>query len=267
MLAGAMKGWLLGFALVAVAVASVVGLWATWDSTQAPPADAIAEPGDLLEAPTTSTTTTTTIAAAPPCAVGDEPVPTDPLSDWATTVVDTEHTLPRDYVPPDLVDAARAGFDSRDRVRAVVIEDLTALRAAAEANGTPIAIISGYRSYGYQENLFASRVDEVGEAEAAKRTARPGHSEHQLGTAIDVLPPGVSELTTDFGATPAGRWLEANAHRFGFVISYPEGAADRTCYEYEPWHLRYVGREGAAAIADAGVTPREWLLARVPSGG
>ena len=62
--------------------------------------------------------------------------------------------------------------------------------AATEANGTPIVIISGYRSYSYQQNLFDSRVAAEGEEAASLSTARPGHSEHQLGTAIDVLEPG-----------------------------------------------------------------------------
>jgi zinc D-Ala-D-Ala carboxypeptidase len=269
MLTRAMKGWLVGLALVVVVAASGVGLWATWDATQTPSVDADAEPGDRPVSPPATLAqqpTTTAIPAAPACNVAAEPTDTDPEADWATTVVDTAHRLPPDYIPPDLVEVSRAGFDSRDQVRALVVDDLAALREAAEANGTPIAVISGYRSYSYQEQLFQRRVVEVGEAEAAQRTARPGHSEHQLGTAIDVAPPGVGELTTDFAATPAGEWIAANAHRFGFVVSYPEGAADRTCYEFEPWHLRYVGRAAAGEIVESGATPREWMLARATTG-
>jgi D-alanyl-D-alanine carboxypeptidase len=268
-LARAMKGWLVGLALVVVVAASGVGLWATWDSTQTTSADAIADPDEPRLRPPTTTAheTTTTIPDAPACAVGDEPVATDPETDWDTTVVDTEHGLPADFVPSDLVDATEAGFESRDQVRAIVIEDLAALRQAAEDNGTPIVVVSGYRSHSYQQQLFDRRAAEVGEAEAAQRTARPGHSEHQLGTAIDVLEPGTGELTTGFATTPAGQWLAANAHEYGFVISYPEGLADRTCYEYEPWHLRYVGREAAADIVESGATPREWMLARATTDG
>jgi D-alanyl-D-alanine carboxypeptidase len=150
-----------------------------------------------------------------------------------------------------------------------VIEDLAAMRVAADANGSPIVVVSGYRSYSYQSQLFQRRVDQVGEAEAAQRTARPGHSEHQLGTAIDVLDPSGGDLTLDFAATPQGQWVAAHSWEYGFVLSYPDGGADRTCYSYEPWHLRYVGRETAQAIHDAGVTPREWLLshpAETPAG-
>jgi D-alanyl-D-alanine carboxypeptidase len=81
-----------------------------------------------------------------------------------------------------------------------------------------------------------------------------------LGTAIDVLNPEAGELTAAFADTPAGKWIAAHAHEYGFVLSYPADAHDRSCYHYEPWHLRYVGRDVAAQIHDAGVSPREWLL-------
>lgn len=258
-----MKGWLVGLALTVALAASGVGLWVTWDSTQPSTADTIAARPDLLVTPTTSgmgPATAASIPPAPACTTGDEPVAGDPETDWATTVVDTLHSLAESYAPSDLEEVTEAGFDSRDQVRAVVIDDLRELRAAAEANGTPIVVISGYRSFSYQQELFQRRVDEVGEAEAALRTARPGHSEHQLGTAIDVLEPGVGELTTDFATTPAGTWLAEHAYEFGFVISYPDGARDRTCYEYEPWHVRYVGRDVAGQIHESDVTAREWML-------
>lgn len=272
MLTHAMKGWLVGLALIVVLGASGAGLWITWDSTQTTSADSIATAtdGGLITTTTSGlrAATTTTIPAAPPCQPGDEVIAADPATDWATTVIDPGHRLPETYAPIDLVDVTEAGFESRDQVRAFVIEDLGALRTAAEANGTPVVVISGYRSFSYQQDLFQRRVDEVGEAEAALRTARPGHSEHQLGTAIDVLDPGVGDLTTAFAATPAGQWIGAHAHEFGFVISYPDAAADRTCYEYEPWHLRYVGRDVAAQIHESEASPREWMLAaRANAGG
>lgn len=261
-----MKGWLVAVALTVVVGASGAGLWITWDSTQTTTADPIATATNGLV--TTSTTaltpmtTTSTVPAPPPCDAGGQPVDVNPEADWATAVVDTGHRLPETYAPPDLVDVTEAGFESRDQVRAIVIDDLRALRAGAEANGSPVVVISGYRSFSYQQDLYDRRVEQVGEAEAALHTAPPGHSEHQLGTAIDVLDPGVGELTTAFAATPAGQWIAAHAHEYGFVISYPDAARDRTCYEFEPWHLRYVGRDVAAEIHESGATPREWMLAR-----
>jgi zinc D-Ala-D-Ala carboxypeptidase len=258
-----MKGWLVGLALATVVVASGAGLWISWDATQTTSADPGTITANALVTTTTPGSATTTTAPPPPdCDPGGEVVEVHPGNDWATTIIDTNRSLPASYAPTDLVDATAAGFESRDQVRAIVVDDLAALRAAAAANGTPIAVISGYRSYDYQKDLFDSRAAQEGEAAAALSTARPGHSEHQLGTAVDILEPGVGELTAAFATTPAGRWIAAHAHEFGFVISYPEGATDVTCYEFEPWHLRYVGRENAAAIVESGLPPREWMFDR-----
>src|SRR5262245_15828583 len=268
-----MKGWAAGVAIVAVIVAAGLGLWVTWDSTQTAATDPVPPPTGM-----TTTSGPAGEAAVPlassttlplPCQAGDEAVAADPAANWDTAVIDTAHALPADYVPGDLVTVGQAGFATMDQVRSIVIDDLAALRTAADANGTPIVVVSGYRSYSYQTELFQRRVNQVGEAEAAQRTARPGHSEHQLGTAVDVLDPDGGDLTLDFATTPQGQWVAAHAWEYGFVLSYPDGASDRTCYAYEPWHLRYVGRAAAEAIHDSGVTPREWLLshpAETPDG-
>jgi zinc D-Ala-D-Ala carboxypeptidase len=267
MLAFGMKGWLVALVLTAVLGAAVAGLWVTWDETRTSSADPVVGAAALVTTTSSRLGATTTLPPVPPCAIADEPVAGDPVADWATVVVDRAHRLPDTLTPPDLVDVSRAGFDSRDQVRAIVIDDLAALRTAAEANGTPIVVISGYRSFSYQQSLFDDRVAEVGEEQAQLNTARPGHSEHQLGTAIDVLDPGVGELTTAFAATPAGQWIAAHAHEFGFVVSYPDGASEQSCHAFEPWHVRYVGRDTAAAIHESGVTPREWMLTRATSAG
>ena len=76
-----------------------------------------------------------------------------------------------------------------------------------------------------------------------------------------MLDPDAGDLTTAFAQTPAGQWVAAHAHEYGFVLSYPDAARERTCYEFEPWHLRYVGRDVAAEIHESGLTAREWMLA------
>jgi D-alanyl-D-alanine carboxypeptidase len=270
MLARGMKGWLVALALVAVVAATVTGLWVTWDSTQAPSTNSAAASNE--RAFTSRTTqrpaqTTTTTRPPPPCDAEARPVATDPDTEWATTVVDTTFRLPEDFVPPDLVEVTEAGFDTRYEVRAEVIPDLREMRIAAEENGTPFVVISAYRSYDYQRTVFQRAVDEVGEDEAEDRIAPPGHSEHQLGTTVDVLQPDGGELTVGFADTPAGRWVADHAHEYGFVISYPEGGRAMTCYTHEPWHLRYVGREIAAEIHESGLTPREWMLAHADGDG
>lgn len=269
-----MKGWAAALALFAVVVAAAVGLWVTWDSTQTSATNP--QVSDALTLPSTTHVTappgkrTRVTEPVPPCSAGDATVTTDPDHDWSRVVIDTGHRLSSTYVPPDLVSITQAGFDNADQVRAFVIPDLAAMREAAERAGAPLHVVSAYRSYSYQEQLFQQRTDEVGEAQASLRTARPGHSEHQLGTAIDVLDPANSELTPAFATTTQGRWVATHAHEYGFVLSYPEGERPTTCYEYEPWHLRYVGKDVADAIAKAQLTPRQWMLSaegRAGNGG
>lgn len=249
-------------AVAAVLMASSAALWIGQDGSEGPPGGPVGPGLRPLAAPAPVVAPPTTRPRPPSCRVADGPVTGDPNLDWATVVVDTARALPLGFVPPSLVGVDHAGFDTTDLVRLEVIADLGAMRSAAAAAGAPFVVASGYRSGDYQRDLFARRVAEVGLAEASLRSARPGHSEHQLGTAVDVLDPGSTELTAAFAFTPAGIWVAAHAHEFGFVVSYPAGSRDRTCYEFEPWHLRYVGRPVAAAIHRSRLTPREWMLTR-----
>lgn len=200
-------------------------------------------------------------AQAPECRFDDLLTPHHTYDDWQITLVDPSYRLPEGYAPPDLVPVAEAGLPGRGQVRALVIEDLRALVAAARAEGFDLVSLSAYRSYSYQVQTFNSWVNKLGLERALQVSARPGHSEHQLGTAIDfgTLGGPASWDLDDWAQTREGAWLAENAHRFGFVMSYPKGAQDLVCYDYEPWHYRYVGREAAAAIIARGVTLREWL--------
>jgi D-alanyl-D-alanine carboxypeptidase len=173
--------------------------------------------------------------------------------------VDIRFALPPDYVPPGLVPVGEAGFSGPFLVRRVVVEDLSALRKAVEAAGYPVEVAAAYRSYDQQASLFDRRVDQLGREGALRRVARPGHSEHQLGTALDFKRAGAADVTQGFGRSGAGRWLAENAWRFGFVLSYPRGESAVTCYAYEPWHFRYLGRGLAARVQVSGKTVRELL--------
>lgn len=217
-------------------------------------------------ATTTTMATTTTLPPPPPCVEGEVVTSDDPVNGWATLVVDTERALPTGYAPPDLTNISEAGFPFTPglALRGLVMADLRALREAAAANGTPITILAGFRSHAQQADLFARRVDEMGSSEAGSRVARPGHSEHQLGTTLDVTDEGATDVDQSWGASPAGQWVAGHAHEFGFLISYPAGAESRTCYDFEPWHLRYVGRELAAKVIASGLTVREHLYAFTP---
>jgi len=218
---------------------------------------------------TQPSTTTTTFPDPPPCVEGDIVTEDNPATGWQTVVVDTERGLPDWYSPPDLTNISEAGFPFTDGValRGLVMEDLSAMREAALANGTPISIVAAYRSFAQQADLFGRRVDEMGSAEAGSRAARPGHSEHQLGTTLDVTSEGMRDVDQAWGASPTGQWVASNAHKYGFLISYPSGASASTCYDYEPWHLRYVGRELAAEVVDSGLTLRQHLFAFRPPAG
>jgi D-alanyl-D-alanine carboxypeptidase len=181
--------------------------------------------------------------------------------EWAITLLDTIYHLPSWYAPGDLVDSGSAGVNGGYALRQLVAADLRLLAADARSAGAPIELVSGYRSHAQQQTTFDYWVGIGGYEQALRTSARAGHSEHQLGTAIDVTSEGGGAPWehADWAATRAGAWMAANAWKYGFVMSYPRGAFDLTCYDYEPWHYRYVGRPLAAQIAASGLTPRQVL--------
>ena len=271
-----MEGRAAGAIAVVALLVLGLGAWSAlrWDELKIVDAAADLSPdgstGDLglgLQTTTTVAGTVTTVpqttpssVPVPDCAIGDEEASGDPATDWATIVVDARLALPSDFAPPDLVDAEAAGFDTGDQIREIIVDDLDALRQAAEDNGTPLGLVSAYRSYSYQKGLYDRAVAREGEAEAQKETARPGHSEHQLGTSVDLLAGASQSLEPSFAETETGRWLGVNAPTYGFIISYPDMPPTRTCYGFEPWHLRYVGRDLAPEITASELAPREWML-------
>ena len=178
--------------------------------------------------------------------------------EWPISLLDTIFHLPAGYAPTDLVDSSGGGVNGGYLLRGLIVDDLAALAAAARANGTPIALVSGYRSYAQQEATFQYWVSVGGYERALRTSARAGHSEHQLGTVIDVAAEGGAAPWefADWAVTPAGAWMAANAWQYGFVMSYPRGAFDVSCYDYEPWHYRYVGRDLAGRIHADGRVPR-----------
>lgn len=184
-------------------------------------------------------------------------------------VLDRSYALPADHVPPDLVPASTAGLGGASGprlVRQVVVDDLGAMRAAWDTAGMAIEIESAYRSFTDQQVTFDGWVARIGEAGARMRAARPGHSEHQLGTAIDVISPGWSGRFGDWAVESAeGAWMAAHAWEYGFVMSYPPDGIDDTCYGYEPWHYRWIGREAAAEHRASGLTLRRFLERHVDS--
>ena len=127
------------------------------------------------------------------------------------------------------------------------------LKAAAAKAGYSLYISSGFRDYETQEVIYNRYVANDGKANADRYSARPGHSEHQTGLAIDLN--GVSD---SFGDTPTGKWVAAHCHEYGFILRYPKGKEAQTGYMYEPWHIRYVGKDVAKKIFDSGLCLEEY---------
>ena len=200
----------------------------------------------------------------PACAYADVATFHPSLDEWWLTLVDTTYMVGPGYAPGDLVDTGTLGLNGGYLVRSVVAADLRAMVADAAAAGAPLQTVSGYRDYATQQSTFDYWVSVGGYEQALLTSARAGHSEHQLGTTLDFTDASGTPPWNyaDWATTAAGAWMRDNAWRYGFVMSYPAGTLDRTCYSYEPWHYRYVGRAVAAEIANSGLTPREYLWPR-----
>ena len=129
-----------------------------------------------------------------------------------------------------------------------------AMKEAAAKEGLNLFILSGYRSYDYQDKLYHKYVREHGQASADTFSARPGHSEHQTGLALDV-----NLIDYRFADTPEGKWLAENCYKYGFIIRYQKEKEAITGYIYEPWHIRYLGSENALKVYESGLSLEEYL--------
>ena len=200
-------------------------------------------------------------SALPSCRIGDTLTKHRKYPDWHRSLLDTYYKLPSTYAPSGRTNTSAAGLTSGYYVRTIMISDLKAMASAARAAGARLAVQSAYRSYSNQKATFDYWVRVDGYATAIKESARAGHSEHQLGTTLDFrsYSGGAPWDHSDWATTKAGAWLKANAWKYGFIMSYPKGKSSVTCYAYEPWHYRYVGKEVAAKVRASGLTLREYL--------
>jgi D-alanyl-D-alanine carboxypeptidase len=189
---------------------------------------------------------------------------------WATSVLDPMYRLSSTYVPTTLTwITPQAIASSTKGVFQLRKEAATALRSmfiAARDSNIQLRIISAYRSYRTQNVTFAYWVAQSGVKLARKFSAIPGHSEHQLGTAVDLgtIGAGAPWGSASFATSPTATWLTHNAYKFGFVRSYPSGAKQvaLSCYGSEPWHWRYVGLNLAYEIVCSEQVPRIFLWNR-----
>lgn len=197
---------------------------------------------------------------------GDIVTLTNPESTLA--LVNKNYALPEDYVPTDLVYLENTPLYAPGRnneanyLREIAAQALTEMfETAKQEQGYTLIARSGYRSYETQVGLYRHYVQTNGQWYADAYSARAGHSEHQTGLTIDVTSRSVSSgLSATFGTSPEGQWVAQNCHKFGFIIRYPDGRTDEVGYEYEPWHLRYVGIDAATEIFENNSILEDYLL-------
>jgi len=248
--------FLIAFALLGLAATGCRTSAADGAGTPTATVESTAEPSQTA-VPNTPQPTATALAAYAVC-----------LSDRVrrpelTWVVDKTRPLPDGYVPDDLVFLPDAvvppGFEGR-QLDAEAAEHFVELVAAAAVEGYDLRARSTYRSYDEQVWTFAYWIEQLGQTEAERISAKPGHSEHQLGMTADVTSPSVGwTLSEAFGETPEGVWLLENAYRFGFGESYSIDGEETTGYAYEPWHIRYVGVGCAESWRESDLTLVEFL--------
>jgi len=131
---------------------------------------------------------------------------------------------------------SRTDLELRGSIMTAVLD----MAAAARSAGAALLFSSSYRSYDYQKSVYEREVKMYGQAAADRESARPGASQHQLGTVVDF-----GSITDSFADTKAGRWLAAHAGEFGFSLSYPRGYEELTGYRWESWHYRFITRPAA----------------------
>ncbi len=181
-------------------------------------------------------------------------------------LVNNNNRIAAESVPDDLTDCPDTIKDGRNtiKLRLYAAKALEAMLKESRALGYPnIALISGYRSYEYQQKLLDNEIQayssygDKAEEMATKAVAYPGASEHQTGLAADICSTNVPG--EDFGNTKEGKWLEDNAHIFGYILRYPKDKTDITGIIYEPWHYRYVGRYHASRMHELELCLEEYM--------
>ena len=157
-------------------------------------------------------------------------------------LVNKDNPLPRAHIPNNLVEV-ESSYKDNIKLDKKTYESFQKLQKEALKYNYHIDIESGYRDYDYQEKIYNKLVNEKGYSYAITRIAQPGKSEHQTGLAIDfcIYKDNKCYIEHDIEELPETKWIHSNAHKYGFILRYPEGKEDITKYSYEPWHLRYVG--------------------------
>ncbi len=250
---------------LSVLLASVTLLSACAQPDATPPA-----PSRAATPSRTPTETAAPETAAPetPIAVPSAPAPAAPGFDKKRYSIDDPSSIwvvsnkaralsPADFAPADLTLPVGIPNGNSQPLREPAARALERMDADAASAGIKLSVTSAYRSYSTQVSLYNNYVARDGKDAADTYSARPGHSEHQTGLAVDLDDSGGCSLEACFANTPAGIWLAANAPRYGFVLRYPDGKSSITGFTFEPWHFRYVGPELATEMQNTGVRTLE----------
>lgn len=262
--------------LTALTAVSLVGALAACAAAPAaeskpaekPAAEQAAESAKQQQPSAAEPTTEPSPESAAEPATEPEPAPAAPSFDRTAHSIDDPTSIwvvsnklrplaPVDFVPSDLVPTQGVANDNGQPLREVSARAAEQLIAAAATAGHDVRIISAFRDYNLQVQLYNGYIARDGQSAADTYSARPGHSEHQTGLTVDLDDYGACYLAECFGATPAGQWLAANAAVHGFIVRYPTGKESVTGFMPEPWHFRYVGPELAAEMQATGVSTLE----------
>ena len=176
-------------------------------------------------------------------------------------LVNKLHAVSKNYKPTDMV-AIKGSYTTNQglEMKADAYKAFKKMRKAAKADGIRFKICSAYRTYSTQKWLYNNYLNTMGKKLRDIRSAYPGRSEHHTGYAIDLVTKSTGwTLTQDFAKTSEGKWINKHCAEYGFIIRYPKGKTDITGYDYEPWHLRYVGVDAAEEITEQGITLEEYL--------
>lgn len=186
-----------------------------------------------------------------------------PYPNKSYILVNKYYFLDSDYVPDNLEiideEFARSGMKLVNYARTAYEE----MAKAAKSDKMTLIIMSSYRSYKYQVNLYQKYVDDEGVNAADTYSARPGFSEHQTGLAFDVYN-GVLDYT-NFDKTDEFKWMQDNAYKYGFILRFPDDKKNETGYMYESWHYRYVGKKIAKYIHENKISLEEYYVKKIES--
>lgn len=171
-------------------------------------------------------------------------------------LVNKYHQLDKSYTPKDITDISLKYCYGDNEVSDEVYQKFISMYNAAKKEDLSLIITSAYRDYDFQDQLWNQYAKSQGEEWADSVAARAGHSEHQTGLTLDIVT--YKSNMNDFENTDEFKWLQKNAHKYGFILRYPKGKEDITGYDYEAWHYRYVGVEDATKIHALGITFDEY---------